>query len=718
MHSAKELLMLFGFVLATSILVGAQSCLAADGQSPSEFPNLLDPCASPLGANPGNRNPFNTFTDLGAWHGYALPDLSDSGSYGAFIGPVYVLRWPWYMGRAFNKIEITDAVSGELIDLEECEPEELVWYPGAMRQSYAVDDLRIQLELRFVTNRTSMVRTSIINQSNRARRLSLSWTGTLMRYYKAPYRDAMSLWPQHDGITVAFANIPGYSTGTERFTIRYPFPVEAKVDGYTYTVQAPGHIDLAPGSEWAFATTSSLTFTKDEDAREQAVSSIVFANPEKTVIHAEDRWRELLAHGLADVPADPELRKIAVKCIMTLIGNWRSAAGDLKSDGIAPSISASYFASGFWAWDTWKQAVAVAHFHPKLAEKSIQSMFDFQIEPDDTSRPQDDGMITDCVFQNSDENNSRNSKPPLAAWAVWEVYRKNADMRFLSEMYPRLLRYHRWWYSNRDHDGNGMAEYGATVHPDHVDRDAMIEAAAWESGMDNAPRFDGDYAIDILENRNSQGVLVGYSLSQESVDLNSYLYAEKVYLAKIARELGHDAEAAALEEEALYIADFVCTHMWDDGTGFFYDIDITTKRPLIERGKGIEGAIPLWAGLARPEQASRVRDALMDPSMFNTAMPFPTVSADNPRYSPERYWRGPVWLDQAYFAVEGLGRYGYADDARLMAGKLLHAAEGLAGNSPITENYNPETGAGLNAANFSWSAACFYLLITECIGRK
>jgi putative isomerase len=352
MHSAKELLMLFGFVLATSILVGAQSCLAADGQSPSEFPNLLDPCASPLGANPGNRNPFNTFTDLGAWHGYALPDLSDSGSYGAFIGPVYVLRWPWYMGRAFNKIEITDAVSGELIDLEECEPEELVWYPGAMRQSYAVDDLRIQLELRFVTNRTSMVRTSIINQSNRARRLSLSWTGTLMRYYKAPYRDAMSLWPQHDGITVAFANIPGYSTGTERFTIRYPFPVEAKVDGYTYTVQAPGHIDLAPGSEWAFATTSSLTFTKDEDAREQAVSSIVFANPEKTVIHAEDRWRELLAHGLADVPADPELRKIAVKCIMTLIGNWRSAAGDLKSDGIAPSISASYFASGFWAWDT------------------------------------------------------------------------------------------------------------------------------------------------------------------------------------------------------------------------------------------------------------------------------------------------------------------------------------------------------------------------------
>lgn len=717
MHSAKDLLMLFGFVLATSMIFGAQSCVAAGGQLPSDFPNLLDPCASPFGTNPGNRNPFNTFTDLGAWHGYALPDPSDPDTYGSFVGPLYILRGPWYMGRAFNKVEITDADSGKLVDLAECEPEELVWYPGVVRQSYVTDNLRVQLELRFVTSRTSIVQTSIVNRSDRARRLSLSWTGTLMRYHKAPYRDAVSLSPRRDGITVAFANIPGYSAGTERFAIRYPFPVEASVDGYTYTVQAPGHIDLAPGGEWTFTTTSSLTFTEEEEAKERATSTTVFANPKKAAADAEARWRELLARGLANVPEDPELRHVAAKCVMTLIGNWRSAAGDLKSDGITPSISASYFASGFWAWDTWKQAVAIAHFHPELAKESIRSMFDFQIGPLDTSRPQDDGMIIDCVFQKADENNDRNSKPPLAAWAVWEVYRKSADVRFLLEMYPRLLRYHRWWYSNRDHDGNGIAEYGATVHPDHADRNAVIEAAAWESGMDNAPRFDIDYDIDVFDNRNAQGMLVGYSLSQESVDLNAYLYAEKMYLAGIARELGYDAEAAALEEEALYVADFVCTHMWDEKTGFFYDIDIVTKRPLVDRGKGIEGAIPMWAGLARPEQASRVRDALMDPNMFNTRMPFPTVSSDNPRYSPDKYWRGPVWLDQAYFAVEGLSRYGFVADARHMARKLLRAAEGLTGNGPIRENYNPETGAGLNAANFSWSAACFYLMVTKYMSR-
>ena len=35
----------------------------------------------------------------------------------------------------------------------------------------------------------------------------------------------------------------------------------------------------------------------------------------------------------------------------------------------------------------------------------------------------------------------------------------------------------------RDHNRNGMCEYGAT--------DGTLEAAAWESGMDNAIRFDG-----------------------------------------------------------------------------------------------------------------------------------------------------------------------------------------------------------------------------------
>lgn len=57
-------------------------------------------------------------------------------------------------------------------------------------------------------------------------------------------------------------------------------------------------------------------------------------------------------------------------------------------------------------------------------------------------------------------------------------------------MYPKLVAYHNWWYTNRDYDKNGIAEYGGMVHELNNSKEEIILAAAWESGMDNAPRFD------------------------------------------------------------------------------------------------------------------------------------------------------------------------------------------------------------------------------------
>ena len=61
-----------------------------------------------------------------------------------------------------------------------------------------------------------------------------------------------------------------------------------------------------------------------------------------------------------------------------------------------------------------------------------------------------------------------------------------------------------------DHDRDGLCEYGST--------DGTLIAAAWESGMDNAIRFD---STKMLKNND-----YAWSMDQESVDLNAYLYAE------------------------------------------------------------------------------------------------------------------------------------------------------------------------------------------------
>lgn len=131
---------------------------------------------------------------------------------------------------------------------------------------------------------------------------------------------------------------------------------------------------------------------------------------------------------------------------------------------------------------------------------------------------------------------------------------------------------------------------------------------------------------------------------------------------------------------------------------------------LVNRGKGTEGWIPLWAKAATSKQAAKVVENMLDENKFNKFVPFPTASKDNDKYDLSRYWRGPVWLDQALYAVEVLQNYGYNEEAKDVAYKLFDHAKGLLDDGPIHENNNPEMGEGQHTKNFSWSASAFYLL--------
>lgn len=252
------------------------------------------------------------------------------------------------------------------------------------------------------------------------------------------------------------------------------------------------------------------------------------------------------------------------------------------------------------------------------------------------------------------------------------------------------------------------------------DPDAVIEAAAWESGMDNAPRFDkkgmgeDDPGVQVFENKDSSGQVISYSINQESVDLNAYLYAEKGFLKSMAELLGKTEDVCRWEREAKFVRDYINTYMFDEQTGYYYDLQISldglSKRLLVNRGKGPEGWIPLWAKLAPKEKAERVIANMLDTEKFNTFVPLGTVSQDSESFAPDKYWRGPVWLDQAMYGIEALQNYGYQKEARELAYKIFDHAQGLLGDEPIRENYHPLNGKGLHTINFSWSASSLYSL--------
>ncbi|MFD3515543.1 trehalase family glycosidase [Streptomyces sp. NPDC058657] len=691
--------------------------------APLPYTDVLDRHGSPTAALPGvggDNNPVNVFADRGAWHAYALPKAGDTASYGGFTGPLYLAQeYPWWLSEAFSRIRLTEA--GRQLDLAAGGAPRTGSQPGRLLQSYDLGrGLHLTLELRFSSQRTALVRAEVRNEGRGSRTLGVGWTGSLLRPADAPMRDSLSLKATGRGVVVGFAKVRetwDYLTdGTERFEVTHREHVRTTVEGDTYRTDAVAPLTLRPGGTHSFDWTESYTFSAAERAREAPAIRSALARPDVAARSGDARWHRYVDSVTRGVPQ--EQRRTAVKALETLVTNWRGAAGRIRHDGITPSLSYKWFAGGVWSWDTWKQAVGTARFEPGLAQEQIRSMFAHQIRADSASRPQDEGMIPDAVFYNDTRQgggnwNERNSKPPLAAWSVWEVFTKSGDTRFLRELYPKLAAYQAWWYRNRDHDGNGLAEYGATVDPLNATPEDQRLAAAWESGMDNAPRFDEALGAAVVANKDARGRVVGYSLRQESVDLNAHLAADQGYLARIAAALGRPADAGRWTARSRATHAAVRESMYDASSGWFYDKALGSGELLTARGRGIEGAVPLWAGSASKEQARAVRAKLNDPAEFATKVPFPTVSRSSPYFAPTRYWRGPVWFDQAYFALGGLRRYGYGRDADALTGRLLAQAGGLSGNGPVMENYDPTTGAPLNAPNFSWSAALLLPMLTR-----
>lgn len=744
-------------VLTTTLLTGFCNLNAygsVKNNSVNDFRNVLNVQGNPqVNLNDSySTNVSNPFSDMGAWHAYYLPEKGATNLYGGFAGPLIVgEEYPINLSDTISKITLTNSDTGEVYDLSKAKNIMFDFYLGKLVQTYELNDFNLKLELIFATNRSALIKTQIENKKNTDLNLNLEWSGNI--FNKSPYTISVNdngeknydlgqtLEATQNGVQVNFSNIRStwsfFSTDQTKFNVEYDGNTSTAINGNTYVTKLDNIVNIKPQNTFKTFSTQSYTFTTEEFNNEQVKINDLLENGDTYFNDNTNRWQNYLnkAFSNTEKDSDPHYKDAAVKSIITLTTNWRSAAGAIKHDGIVPSLSYKWFV-GMWAWDSWKQAVATANFDGELAKNNIRALFDYQIKGDDSVRPYDKGTIIDAIFYNKDEQrggeggnwNERNSKPPLAAWAVWNVYKETNDIEFLKEMYPKLVDYHNWWYTNRDHDKNGIAEYGGMVHPANNSEDEIILAAAWESGMDNATRFDkegfgsDDVGVHVFENKDNNGNTVGYSINQESVDLNSYLYAEKGFLKSMADILGKTEDSQKYEVEAKNVGEYIRNNMFDKETGFFYDLQInedgSEKKLLVNRGKGTEGWMPLWAKVATQDEAELVKENMMDPNKFNTYMPLPTASKDNPKFNPNKYWRGPVWMDQALYGIESLQNYGFKDEAETLTKKLFDNAEGLIGDGPIRENYNPETGQGLHTKNFSWSASAYYLLYKNVLNSN
>ena len=633
-------------ILLTAVVAGfTAACNPASENIPTgkryEFNNILDIAYTPDTLTRCG----GWFTDAGSWMGFTLPQKDHwvNGFCGPFSLDMNRRQW---MAQSAVTVGYNDDANAVFT------PDSTCYFPGELYLSASSEEGKIIQRLNFLDASTALLR--IHSDAGKELSLTASQWGKEIQVQT----DQNTVIARHpSGEIVALTFTPDVSVkGTDN-------NYQAKINGSEHDT---------------YVAISFYTGEKELSAGLQK-AQLALSNPQEGLKANKERWEGYLTKILRK-DMKPEYDRIAVKAVVTLISNWRTHRGGLLHEGIVPSHAAYYFV-GFWAWDTWRFSAALAKFDPELAKDNIRAMFDYQ---------QPDGMIIDCIYTDPAENNARDSKPPLVSWAVDEIFTHTNDTAFISEMYPQLMAYYKWWYNKRDHNRNGMCEYGST--------DGTLEAAAWESGMDNAIRFDD---AKMLKN---DGAEDAWSMDQESVDLNAYLALECKLLKKFAGILGVTFDGPDYSSQ-------VADYFFDKEKGFFFDRRLKDGSFIQE--PGCEAYTPLWTKVATADQVKAMLPLLTDTAKFSTYIPFPTVAADNPKYNPRGYWRGPIWLDQTYFAIRGLRNYGYNKMADEYTLQVFDRLQGLKEGAPIHENYGTHTGELLKAPHFSWSSSHLLMLYDD-----
>lgn len=380
-----------------------------------------------------------------------------------------------------------------------------------------------------------------------------------------------------------------------------------------------------------------------------------------------------------------------------------------------------------WNWDAGVTALGWITFDEPRAWQELEMLFRGQW---------DNGLVPHIVFHKEAATyfpgpdqwgvphvppTSSISQPPLLATVVRLMLERASD-RALAEaqarvLLPKLVAYHRWWYSERDPERTGMV---VSYHP-------------WESGMDNSPAWDAPlaavpaatreyqrrdtqlidaaqrphkaeydrflYLVDLFKQLDFDGAKI-YAQSPYRVadfGLNAILQRATLDLVELCGQYGHADWADELRAHAER-AKPALRACWSEELQQYISRDTLTDTPL--KLQAHSGFLAWYARLEDAANSAKLQATLTDwlaKSQHGIASTHPEAA----QFEPQRYWRGPIWPHVNWLIAEGCAHYGMnALHDQVRAGTL-----DLLSEAGLYEYFDPRTGAGYGGDNFSWTAA-------------
>jgi glycogen debranching enzyme len=282
----------------------------------------------------------------------------------------------------------------------------------------------------------------------------------------------------------------------------------------------------------------------------------------------------------------------------------------------------------------------------------------------------------------------------MLAGAYWE---RTGDTDFIRSIWPNIEAALEWMRKYGDIDGDGFIEYGRTSQNGLINQ-------GWKDSNDSIFHADGRLAEAPIALCEVQG----------------YAYAAKLAAGTLARALDDLPRSTALIAEAVALREKFEATFWCDEIGTYALALDGRKQPCRVRSSNAGHA--LLCGLATPERAQRVADALMDERGFS-GWGVRTIATGEARYNPMSYHDGSVWPhDNALIAI-GFSRYELKEPLiRLMEG--LFDATRFLDLQRLPELFcgfkrRPQVGPTsypVACIPQAWSSATAFALIGACLG--
>ncbi|MGA7369095.1 MAG: hypothetical protein WBX01_08195 [Nitrososphaeraceae archaeon] len=466
----------------------------------------------------------------------------------------------------------------------------------------------------------------------------------------------------------------------------------------------------------------------------------------------------------------------------TLDGNW---VGDF-------TIPSATLYPHQWSWDSTFIAIGNSYLNTKKAMQELNFLFDAQWK---------NGMVPHIVFNEKEKTyfpaakfyditrspnapkhigTSGMTQPPVHAIACYYIYknaRKNGEqesevIKFLNNMFPKLVRFHRYLMTERDPEKSGTI---TILHP-------------WESGLDDSPIWDDAlskikierllkfkrldviavegakdtipsddmynkfiYMIELMKefNYDEQVMYKEFPFKIKAIIFSSILYVANKYLLKIADVIDESNYTDEIKEwlsrtqQNFYkyffpalqpITSITSTSTIsapNNGGGgvrvgsdvprlgmtedyLFFNYDIVNKDWI--KKKTISSLVPIYTGLIPQDDIELFVKWITHSHWCGegkcSTPALPSTDLEESYFKKVTYWRGPIWVNTNWLIYLGLLKYGYHDIAQNIKQGILD----LVSKSGFREYYNPFTGEGLGGKSFSWTAALVIDMINDSKG--